>query len=77
MPRCHFLLIVTVTAKMLIYKELSKNAKMRKMLLRIGFVKLLILYLFPKVIKCNNEVKILFMVIMKFIKEYSLREKCR
>ena len=56
MPRCHFLLIVTVTTKMLIYKELSKNEKMRKMLLRFGFVKLLILYLFPKVTKCNNEV---------------------
>ena len=46
-PRCHFLLIII--AIMLIYKEFSKNAKMSKMLLRIGFVKLLIFHLFSKV----------------------------
>ena len=46
MAPCHFLLIVIVTAIRLIYKEFFKNTKMCKMLLRIGFVKLLIFRLF-------------------------------
>ena len=48
MPHCHFLLIVIVI--ILIYKDLFKNTKMSKMLLRIGYVKLLIFWLFLKVI---------------------------
>ena len=60
MPRCHFLLVVIVTAIILIYKELFKNAK-------TGFVKLLIFYLFSKFIQCNAEVKNYFMMIKEMI----------
>ena len=41
MPRCYFLVIVLVIVTMVIYKEVFKNTKMRKMLLIIGFVKML------------------------------------
>ena len=57
MPRSHFLLIVIVITIMLIYKEFLKNAKMSKMLVGIGFAKLLIFRLFSKVITWNTEVK--------------------
>ena len=57
MSRCHFLLIVIVTAIMLIYKEFFENKKMSKMLLNIAFVKLLIFRLFSKVIQRNTGVK--------------------
>ena len=40
---------------MLIYKEFLKNTKMSKMLLGIGFIKLLIFRLFSKIIRCNTE----------------------
>ena len=46
MPRCHFLLIVIVIAIMLIYKEFFKKTETSKMVLRIGFAKLLIFCLF-------------------------------
>ena len=49
MPCYRFLLIVIVIAISLIYKEFFKNMKMRRMFLRIGFVKLLIFRLFSKV----------------------------
>ena len=42
MSCCHFLLIIIAIAIMLIYKEFFKNAKIDKMLLKIGYVKLLI-----------------------------------
>ena len=42
MSCCHFLLIIIAIAIMLIYKEFFKNAKIGKMLLKIGYVKLLI-----------------------------------
>ena len=48
---------VVVIAIMLIYKEFCKNAKMSKMLLKIGIVKLLIFRLDSKVIRYNTEVK--------------------
>ena len=49
MPRCHFLLTLTVIAIMLIYEDFFRNKKMR-MFLRIGYVKLLIFRSFLKVI---------------------------
>ena len=49
MPRCHFLLTLTVIAIMLIYEDFFRNQKMR-MFLRIGYVKLLIFRSFLKVI---------------------------
>ena len=42
---------------MLIREKFFENTKMRKMLLRIGFVKLLKFLLFSKDIQCNTEVK--------------------
>ena len=57
MPRCHFLLTLIVIAIMLIYEEFFRYMKMRRMLLRIGYVKLLIFRSFSKVIRCNTEVK--------------------
>ena len=48
MPHSHFLLIVIVI--IWVYKDLFKSTKMSKMLLRIGYVKLLIFFLFLKVI---------------------------
>ena len=61
MPCCHFLLIVIVVAVRLVYKEFFKNTRMSilliRMLLRIGFFKLLIFCLFPKFIRCNTEAK--------------------
>ena len=50
MPRCHFLLTLTVIAIMLIYEDFFRNKKMRRMFLRIGYVKLLIFRSFLKVI---------------------------
>ena len=49
--------IVIVIAIILIYKELFKEMKMSKFLLKIGFIKLLIFRLFSTVIQCNTEVK--------------------
>ena len=50
MPRCHFLLIVTVVAIMLIYKD----TKISRIFLRFGFVKFLIFCLFSKVIHSSK-----------------------
>ena len=47
------------------FKEFFNNAKMNKMLLRIGFVTLLIFCFFSKVIQLNIEVKNYFTVIKK------------
>ena len=52
-----FFLIVLVIAITLIYKEFLKNTKMSKMLLRIGFVKLLTFCLFSKVNQWNTKAK--------------------
>ena len=52
-----FFLIVLVIAITLIYKEFLKNTKMSKMLLRIGFVKLLKFCLFSKVNQWNTKAK--------------------
>ena len=52
-----FFQIEIVIVIILIYKELFKEMKMSKMLLKIGFIKLLILRLFSTVIRCNTEVK--------------------
>ena len=52
-----FFQIDIVIVIILIYKELFKEMKMSKMLLKIGFIKLLILRLFSTVIRCNTEVK--------------------
>ena len=71
-PRCHFLLIVIVIAIILIYKEFFKTMKISRIFFRIGLVKILIFCLFPKVIQYNTDY---FMVIKKYIKEYSLEEK--
>ena len=57
MPRCQFLSIVVVIAMILICEELFKNTKMGKILLKIGFVKILIFLVFSKVIRCNTEMK--------------------
>ena len=65
MSHCCFLLIVIVAATMLIYKELFKNTRMSRMLLITGFIKLLILCIFSKVVQCNTEVNNQFMVIKK------------
>ena len=48
MPCCHFLLIVIVVAVRLVYKEFFKNTRMSRMLLRIGFFKLLIFFYFQR-----------------------------
>ena len=53
MPRCHFLLIVTVVAIMSIYKDVETSM----LFLRIGFVKLLTFRLFSKPIRYNTEMK--------------------
>ena len=60
-----FFLIVLVIAITLIYKEFLKNTKMSKMLLRIGFVKLLKFCLFSKVNQWNTKAKNWFMVIKR------------
>ena len=41
MPSCHFLSVSIIIAIMLIYKEFFKKTKISKMVLRIGFAKLL------------------------------------
>ena len=52
-----FFQIEIVIVIILIYKELFKEMKMSKMLLKIGFIKLLIFRLFSTVIRCNTEVE--------------------
>ena len=56
MPLCQFLSIVVI-AIILICEELFKNTKIGKILLRIGFVKILIFLVFSKVLRCNTEMK--------------------
>ena len=50
-------LVITITITIIIYKEFLKNTKMSKMLLRIGFVKLLKFCLFSKVNQWNTKAK--------------------
>ena len=60
MPRCHFVLIIILIAIIMIYEELFKNMNMSKMLLRIGLVKILILNLFSKVIRCDPDEELIY-----------------
>ena len=52
---------------MLLYKKFFKNSKMSKMLLRIGFIKLLIFCLFSMVIQCNTKVKVYLWWLIKLV----------
>ena len=54
---------LVVIVIMLIYKKFFKNVKLSKVLLEIGFVKLLMFRLFLNVIQCNTKVKNSFSVI--------------
>ena len=54
---CLVIIVFIVIAIMFIYKKFSKNTKMSRIFLGIGFVKHLRFFLFSKLIKCNTEMQ--------------------